>query len=103
MRLEAIADVRPLKPGRTADPLRPELPGPKATSKCEPMKRSEIDRGQWPETKGDFDHGRRVGYASESDRERPTAEAWSNRRSPSTGTSRPESDIQVRADEMIQT
>ena len=48
MRLEVTVNVRPLKPGRTADPLRPELSGPKATSEYEPVKRSELDRGLRP-------------------------------------------------------
>ncbi len=52
-------------------------------------------------TTGDVDHGRRVRHASGSDRECPTAVAWSNRRSPSTGTSRPESDVQVRTGDTI--
>ncbi len=60
MRLEVTVNVRPLKPGRTADPLRPELSGPKATSEYEPVKRNELDRGRWPETKGDVDRSRRA-------------------------------------------
>ena len=44
MRLEAIADFRTLKPGRTADPLRPELPDSKVTSEYEPATRYELDR-----------------------------------------------------------
>ena len=44
MRLEVTVNVRPLKPGRTADPLRPELPYSKVTSEYEPATRYELDR-----------------------------------------------------------